>query len=206
MKNKQRTILCVLIATVFLMLLMGNTALADDDTYYFDNYDTEAAWEHTPEDMVDGSENTFAGTNQSATQLCDDNSYSSGEPGTITKVEIRAKASYSINQAPLILQPIFDGVNGAEYNFTNPPEHPNANWSDWFDITGDEMGPGVDRWEWTDIATLDCNVTARYVGSFELHCSIVQLLVTYTPVEVHDKKTEDKKRGKQKKLFPSSIF
>jgi len=178
MKNKQRTILCVLIATVFLMPLMGNTASASDETYDFNSY-TGDGWEHTPGDMVDGSENTFAGTEVSATQLCDDNSYSSGEPGTITKVEIRAKASYSINQAHLILQPIFDGENGAEYNFTNPPEHPDAGWSDWFDITTDNSAPRV--WTWTNISNLDCNVTARYAGSFELHCSIVQLRVTYTP-------------------------
>lgn len=179
MKKKERTILCVLIATFFLMPLMGNTASASDETYYFNSY-TGDGWEHTPQDMVDGDEYTFGGTDDNATQWCDDNSYSSGEPGTISKVEIRAKASYNISQAPLILQPIFDGVNGAEYNFTNPPEHPDAGWSDWFDITGDVKGPGVGRWDWTDIATLDCNVTARYAGSFVLHCSIIQLLVTYT--------------------------
>jgi hypothetical protein len=176
MKNKQRTILCVLMATVFLMPLMGNTASASDVTYYFNSY-TGDGWEHTPDDMVDCSLITFAGTtDEDDFQWLDDNSYSGGNPGDITKVEIRAYGSYNQSQPIIILQPVFGGtVPGEEYEFY-PPYHPNATWSDWFDITDDRYAPP--EWNWVHIDGLDCNVTAQGSG-FEAHCAKVELRVTY---------------------------
>ena len=184
MKNKLRTILCVLIATVFLMPLMGNTVVGSSTAeYHFNSYNVEIAWEKTPDLMVDGDKLYFAGTeNDFQVELCNGNTCDGTDLGVITKVEIRANASYSINQATLILLPVFGGSDyGYEHSF-EPQQYPNPRYSNWFDITNDKNAPK--EWSWSDVSNLDCKVNASEDpggGPFELHCSIVEIRVTYNP-------------------------
>ena len=179
MKNKQRTILCVMIAAFFLLPLMGNTALASDETYYFDSYNAGEAWNKTPDLMVDGDEMYYAGTTYDGdVELCNGNTCDGTDLGTITKVEIRAKASYNETRPYLILRPVFSGGDGDNHSF-RPTAYPNASWSDWFDITNDSNAPRV--WDWVHIDDLDCDVVAEADGGpLEIHCSMVQIQVTYT--------------------------
>jgi hypothetical protein len=180
MKNKERTILCLLITTVFLMPLMGNTASASEEAYYYFNSYTGNGWEHTPDDMVDGSLYTFAGTNNDEEiQQCNGNTCPGTESGRIDKVEIQAWASCNGSQSKIILQPIFDGGDGYEHSF-HPTSYPNASWSEWFDITNDDNAP--DSWDWADVVGLDCEVESE-VNEEEVHCGMVQIRVTYTEGE-----------------------
>ena len=184
MKNKQRTILCMLIATVFLMPLMGNTVVGSSTAeYHFNSYDISSeAWEKTPNLMVDGDKLYFAGTEiDTRTELCDGNTCGGTDLGEITKVEIRANASYYINQATLILLPVFGSGYGDEHSF-EPEEYPYPEYSNWFDITNDTNAPR--DWSWSNVSNLDCKVNASKEpggGPFELHCSILEIRVTYNP-------------------------
>ena len=184
MKNKERTILCLLIATVFLMPLTGNTACASEEscTYFFDSYDDSGlggeAWETNPGYMVDGNQNTYASTTiERDIQLLDGNECDPEDPFEITKVEISARGYYSGNVRDIILRPVFNGtLDGDDYYFT-----PNgtAEWSEWFDITDDFYQIG---WDWTDIQNLDCDVESGFDplgGPFTLYCSEVDIRVTF---------------------------
>ena len=181
-KNIMRSIVCLLVATVFLMPLMGNTVLGEDEKevlYYFNSYDRRTeAWETNPENMVDGDIDTFAETtDEGHVQLCDDNTYLGGSPGTITKVELRVWGYYSGDQHDIILQPVFNGSNGDEYSYNTTDD---LVFSPWFDITEDNNAP--ETWTWTDVDTLDCYVKAedKVTGlSFKLSCSVVQIHVTF---------------------------
>ena len=48
----------MVVMAIFMMPLMGNTAVASDLTWYFNRYDNSEAWETNPIYMVDGDENT----------------------------------------------------------------------------------------------------------------------------------------------------
>ena len=177
-----KPIVYLLVATVFLMPLMGNTVLSEDistEIYYFNSYDGNEAWEKNPEYMVDGNLDTCAETTiDSDVQLCDDNSYPGDGSGTITKVELRVMGKYEDNQRDIILQPLFDGKAGNNHLYTTTEQ---LIFLPWLDITEDNNAPNP--WTWSDVDTLDCYVKAEcnpFGGSFTLSCSIVQVRVTYT--------------------------
>lgn len=185
MKNKQKAVICLLIATVFLMPLIGNTVASEGRgtyTWYFDSYDPFEAWETNPQYMVDGSLLTFASTRTGGdVELCDDSSYEPTHPDyTIIKVELRAWGKYAGGQqGVIILRPVFRLGDGDNHSFY-PPEN-NSGWSEWFDITNDTNAP--DPWTWLDIANLDCKVIADIDPAglvCTLYCGKVEIRVTYT--------------------------
>lgn len=183
MKKKEKTILCMLIATVFLVLFMGNTVVSEDrgeKIYYFSSYDDRPggeAWETNPGDMVDGNERTYASTTiDGDVELCDENTADTLYSDIITKVEIRANASYCGSQCSITLRPVFPGGDGYNHIFT--PEYCKLNWSEWFDITNDPNAPRT--WGWGEVANLDCDVVANG-ESFLAACSMVQIRVTHIP-------------------------
>ncbi len=111
MKNKKRTILCALLATVFLMPLMGNTALADTVTYYFNSYDPNEAWENP---SGNGASTTIGGD----VHLLNGNTCPGTNLGTITMVELRVHGYYEGVQRDIILRPVFGGSSdGDNYPF-----------------------------------------------------------------------------------------
>ncbi len=180
MKSKERTILCILIFTVFLMPFIGNAASAAEVTYYFDGYDNSVAWPTNPSYMVDGSENTWASTTTDGeVQLLDGNTYPGTPPGVgdITKVELSVKAhSDRAGVNNITLQPVFCGTNEGE-NYTYDDLGEADTWSEWFDITNDDNAP--ERWTWEEIACLDCKVIAGIPELGTVHCSKVDIRVTY---------------------------
>ena len=188
MKSNGKAILCVLIATIFLIPLIGNSVLSEGRgsyTWYFNDYDENEAWETNPENMVDGNTSTFASTSTAGdVQLLNESTYEpTHENGTIIKVEIRAHGYYTGQQQPaIILRPVFGGTADGDDHYFYPPQGLfNANWSVWFDITVDRNAPFP--WEWTDIRDLDCDVEARPdpagPDGWTLYCSKVEIRVTY---------------------------
>lgn len=186
MKNKQKLILCLLIVTVFLIPLMGNSVLSEGRSsgtaiYDFIAYDEGEAWEINPEYMVDCNISNYASTNISGdVEYLIRNSYDGIPPGrTITKVELRAYGKYSGSVSDIILRPVFYGIwDGANHYFTPGTT---GDWSEWFDIT-DDPNPGP-TWDWDGILNLDCDVEmGPCAGQYQswVYCSKVQIRVTYT--------------------------
>ena len=181
MKDKERTILCMLIATVFLIPIIGNTAVAATTNYCFSKYDLMNAWETNPQYMVDGDENTSASTKINGdVQVVYDPVTNGPGPGTITKVEFRARGNFSGDcYAWIILCPIFRLGDGDDRNWTlnTTPE-----WSQWYDITDDTNAP--DPWTVNDIANLKIRLTAGMPicpgRVITIYCSKVELRVTST--------------------------
>ncbi len=178
--EKERTLLCVLIATVFLVPLMGNTAMGSRSPYYFNDYDPNIAWERDPDKMVDGYPERYASTTiDEDVQLCDENSYSGPPPSlNITKVEIRARAKASgpnLKGYKINLTPVFGGTtDGLNYTI-DIIAGPYGQWSQWFDITNDPSAPDI--WTWSDIDNLDMKVAADISYTGTIYCSIVQIQV-----------------------------
>ena len=181
-KSVSKTIVTIAIVTAFLMPLMGNTALADTTaTFYFDSHYGGEAWSTNPSYMVDGSTATFASTTDDGdVQLLDGNTCPDINPGTITKVEIRARSYYidsGFGSADIILRSVYSRGDGDNHIFDAPIYNPD--WSDWLDITTDTNAPNP--WAWTDVMNLDCDVESLEAsGSPELFCSKVEIRVTYT--------------------------
>jgi len=156
---------------------------AEQATYYFDSVDDEERWVTLPGYMVDGNSGTFASTTESEdVELCDDNSYSSGGSGVISKVELRARTYFSSVggevDCRVYLRPVFGGSSDGDDHVIYCPSA--AAWSSYYDITSDTNAPS--SWTWTDIAGLDCDVEA-YIGAGgknpTVYCSKVEVRVTY---------------------------
>ena len=183
MKNK-RILLSLLIATVFLMPLMGNTAVADTTTYCFSEYDWLEAWETYPWNMADCDPDTYASTGiDGDVELLYGPITTGSSPGTITKVEIRAKGYYTGGQQGYIfLRPVFRLGDGDNHEFTLSKDLVNATWSEWFNITGDTNHP--DPWTVDDVINLKVDVEAEIKEpagpTCTVYCSIVELRVTST--------------------------
>ncbi len=185
-KNIMRPIICFLVATAFLMPLMGTTALAEDPTvtYEFNAHQSSdpgaIEWTYNPGYMVDGNENTYASTqSDNDVELLIDNECDGTELGTITKVELRVKGYYTgLNDRDITLQPIFISTGeGENYVFDAPAGA--GGWSEWIDITEDDNKPLV--WNFDEIENLDCRVKAESTMSGStLYCSMVKIQVTYT--------------------------
>jgi hypothetical protein len=148
---------------------------ASEVVYYFDSYDNAIAWSTNPGNMVDGSNSTFASTqSEHDIELCNDNTCSGSDLGTISKVEIRCYGYYSGSLHDIILRAAWPSLM---LEFT--PGTSGA-WSSWLDITDDPNAP--DPWTWNDIVYLDCEVESGIgMPSFTLYCSKVEIRVTYTP-------------------------
>jgi len=157
--NKNKATMCLIIAIIFLVSFIGNTAVSRGTyqlTWYFDEYNQFEAWTTNPEFMVDGDLNNFSSTSTDADieNLISSTYDPSHQTGTIIKVEIRARGKYSGGQqGTIILRPIIRETDGSNYYFT---PNSTADWSQWFDITSDNPNP----WAWQDIDSLDCDVEA----------------------------------------------
>jgi PKD repeat protein len=161
---------------------------ASQETFYFNGFDENEAWEYDPELMIDESEETFASTQlDGSVQLCNGNTCPGDDRGTILKVELRVHGYYE-GRTPgnITLRPVFrDGeLIGENYTFvaSDRPE-----WSDWFDIIGDGghgSGQWSTPWSWSEISTLDCEVKATLGSETTLFCSKVELRVTYNTAPV----------------------
>ena len=179
MKNKQNAIMCLLIAILFLLPLIGNSASAASVTYYFDSWDRTEEWETYPGYMVDGWENLYASTTiDGDVQLCDGNTAQAPGPFIpIRKVEIRAKGYANAIGQKIILRPVFGGTADGDNHIFNLPTFPGG-WSQWFDITYDTNAPRT--WTWSDVVNLDCDVEADIsnAGLFTVYCSMIQIRVS----------------------------
>jgi hypothetical protein len=148
---------------------------ASEVVYYFDSYDNGVAWSSSPGNMVDGSTSNYASTQTDFdVELCDSNTCSGSNLGTISKVEIRCYGKRSGSGIPtprIVLRPLID-----EHNFYPGTS---GDWSSWFDITNDPSAPSP--WTWNDVDNLNCEVIARVTGSYTVFCSKVEVRVTYTP-------------------------
>ncbi len=156
---------------------------ADQATYYFDSYDDAPfgeAWATNPSYMVNGNENNHASTGVDGDiELCNSNSCTGTDLGTISLVELRVKSYYSSGQRDTILRPSFGGTtDGLDYPYQTTVMD---TWSQWFDITRDPFAPP--SWGWSDVDNLDCDVEAENAPMgppFTLYCSKVEIRVTYT--------------------------
>ncbi len=182
MKNKEKTILCALIATVFLIPFMGDTAVAGTTTYCFSEYDWFIKWETNPWNMADCDEDTYASTGVSGdVELLYGPITTGTAPSIITKVEIRTKGYYTGGQQGYInLTPVFRLGDRDTYTFTPPKDI--GGWSSWYDITDDPNAP--DPWTVFDVLDLKCKVESYIPDpaglTCTLNCSIVELRVTST--------------------------
>ncbi|MCK5606814.1 hypothetical protein KAR91_33235, partial [Candidatus Pacearchaeota archaeon] len=170
---------------------------ADQVTYYFNSFDNSEAWATNPGYMVDGSISNYAETTINGdVELCDGNDCSGTDLGTISLVELRVFAYYSGTQRNTILRPVFGGTtDGLDYIYRTPN---GVAWSPWFDITNDPIG-APPSWDWTDVEGLDCDVeVGPGVLGFTLHCSKVEMRVTYTaynPPEISNPYPADGSNG-----------
>jgi hypothetical protein len=171
-----KTLFCLVVATVFLLPLMSNTACASEITFYFNDYDE--GWETNPGNMIDGNENTYASTTDSTDiEWLNGNTCTGTELGTISLVEIRVKGNWSGAERDIILQPIFGGTLPGDYHIFDASSY--ASWSRWFDITDDNNS--YDWWTWRYVDNLECKVIVGGGSSgFTLYCSKVEIRVTYT--------------------------
>lgn len=184
--ERKKILLCLLIATAFVIPLLGNTALSEDRSteivwFYFDDYDHFYECWSGPGEMVDGDPDDYAFTTTDGDEeLCNANNCSGSGSGTITGVEIAAKGYYTGSYRDIILCPVFSGSDeGDDHIFDDVPEGiGNADWSDWFDITDDDNTH--EWWTWSNVQELDVMVTAGTGGTaFALFCSMVKIRVTY---------------------------
>ena len=176
-----KTLPSLLIAIAFLITLVGSPLVrAGSTVLIFHKYDTNEAWETNPQYMTDGNENTYASTSiDGDVQLLTESVTDGGTLSIIEKVEIRAKGKYSGSQAEIFLRPVFDGTtDGDNYTFdlyTYPT------WSQWFDITDDNAGPGEYNWTMDDVNNLDIDVEANLsytVPPTIVYCSKVEMRIT----------------------------
>jgi hypothetical protein len=181
MKNK--IIACITLA-IFLFSMIGSpTVCAIDDTYElpFGLYNDERDyWETNPGNMVNQNENSYANTT-----IVDDSQFIMtsimlDDLGTITKVELRAKAYWTGATRDIILRPYFSGEYPGDLHVIDDVPQSSGGWSNWTDITTDTNAHSF--WDWTDVEDLCCLVTVGDGSSgFNLWCSQVEIRVTYTP-------------------------
>jgi hypothetical protein len=150
---------------------------ASEISYYFDAYDAGETWASNPGFMIDGITSNYASTTVNGdVELCDNNTCNGSYLGIISKVEIRGFGYWTGDQRDVILRPVFKDGDGNNHVFTPPRD--NGDWSQWYDITGDNNAP--DPWVWSAVKNLDCDIQSA--GMFgTVYCSKVEFRVTYTP-------------------------
>jgi len=179
MKNK---ILAFMTLAIFLFSMSVNpTVCASEYTYYFNDYDEdEIEWATDPENMIDGNTSTYASTTEDGdTQLLTGNTCTGTESGTITGVFIRVRGYYTGAFREIVLQPVFSGGDGDNHYFSPPLGEPNADWSDWYNITDDTNSNTY--WTWRDVSELNCKVKVGLgMTGYTLYASKVEIKVEYT--------------------------
>jgi len=157
---------------------------ASQMTYQYTSYDVYEAWDGDPENMVDGSTETFAFTHTNEDlQVCNGNTCPGSNLGTIQKVELRAHCYKEGEAANLTLQPVLEEDTGQNYT-TSPGGEPE--WTPWFDITtdfGHDSGEFSTPWTWEEIKILCCTVRSSMVDGM-LFCSMVEIRVTYNTAPI----------------------
>ena len=149
---------------------------ASQETYYFNGFDGNEAWETEAELMTDGDVETFASTSiYPDVELCNGNTCEGEDQGEILKVEVRVFGYHEGEQGNITLVPVFGEDRGENYTFVTSGQ---PAWSPWFDITDDENHEG-EGWSWSEVAALDCHVISSDVEDATLFCSMVELRVTY---------------------------
>lgn len=149
-------------------------------TYYFNTYDAEGeAWDTDPENMSDGSIETFATTTDGADShdLLSTNADADPNLGTIETVEYRVYGYGSTELDRLSCQPIYVGSgDGTAHEFQLTTS---GAWTDYVDITEDDNA--LD-WAWTDFAiNVNMRLMAPDSSSENLtYVAKVELRVTYT--------------------------
>jgi hypothetical protein len=178
--NIRKTLFCTAILAILVLPLMGNTVCASENTYYFDRHNTEVEWATNAGNMVDSDPDTYASTTEDGdTQLLNNNTCTGSESGTITGVFIRAKAYYTGAAREVVLQPVFPGGDGDNHSFYPPLGLPNADWSEWFNITDDTNSHSY--WTWRDVDNLVVKVKVGLgMTGYTLYVSKVEIKVEYT--------------------------
>jgi len=152
---------------------------ACEATYYYNSYDNMIAWATTPGYMVDSYTQHYASTTSDFdVELCNGNTCSGTDLGTISKVEIRCfgKRSGSGMITPNIILYTMGGIHVFSPTTTGA-------WSSWYDITNDPSAP--DSWTWTDVDTMVVEVRSFIQPSYTLYCSKVEVRVTYNANPVY---------------------
>jgi hypothetical protein len=153
--------------------------------FYFNSYDSVEKWEDNPENMVDGSVQSFADTfTDLKVQLCDGNTCTETGTVTITKIEIRDYSLAGAYTATITdyLQPVFSGGDGDLHSWIPPNAQDDepAGWSDWFDITNDTNAPAT--WTWADVTSLEVDHYPDLPAGgdpYSLNTSKIEIRVSY---------------------------
>jgi hypothetical protein len=183
-RKNLRTTYCLIIALIFLMSVLGNTAICinrNTREFYFDSHYSRETWQTNANYMNDSNPDTYASTTEEGdSQLLNSNTCDGTGPGTIDAVEIRARGYWDPigNDRDIILRPVFGGsLDGDDHIFN---ANNSTDWSPWFDITDDTNSHSY--WTWSHVQSLDCDVVvgSGSQGSFTLYCSRVEIRVTYT--------------------------
>jgi len=152
---------------------------ACEATYYYNSYDNMVAWATTPGYMVDSYTQHYASTTSDFdVELCNGNTCSGTDLGTISKVEIRCFGKRS--GSGMITPNIILYTMGGNHIFSPTTT---GDWSSWYDITNDPSAP--DSWTWTDVDTMVVEVRSFIQPSYTLYCSKVEVRVTYNANPVY---------------------
>jgi hypothetical protein len=143
-------------------------------SYYYDSYDTMLAWATNPAYMVDGNTANYSSTTiDRDVEICNGNTCSGDDYGTISKVEIRAFGKYSGSGVPPVHDIVLKALGGNHYY---SPGTTGA-WSSWYDITNN---PGAEEtWTWDNVNNLTVEVESSIMGSYTMYCSKIEVQVTY---------------------------
>ncbi len=199
MNRQLTTIILILTLLTFSIILptiiQQKPVLADTATYYFNDYST-SDWNNPVN--IDSSISTWAfESNQASGVLAlDENSYSSGGTGTITKVELRAYVKYEkVLGGRGYLRPVFSGGDGDNHIFSLFSS--TGAWTSYFDITSDTNAPST--WTWSLINSLDCDLEANINTGAKQNIFVakIDIRVTYSinTAPVNDMATESPTDG-----------
>jgi len=175
---KIKTIICI--ALLCFSLIISNVGIAtggvETVTYHWSDYDTNIHWLSFPENMVDGSIDTYATeVFENVQQYNTVNNCSGVDLGVITKVEIRVYMG-AMSGSGLDLRAEFRGSVSEWMPVAQPPVQPG--WSPTVDVTDGTHGFSIPPL-WFEIKDLMCYIRS---GSGTLYqISKVELIVTYTP-------------------------
>lgn len=151
---------------------------ADQQVFYYDTNSPFETWTSNPGYMVDNNTATFASTSTlNDVQKLTGNTCPEIDPGSISKVEMRAFGKRDQCSCSVLLRPVFRDGDGDDHEFMLPLS---ASWSEWFDITDDSNVPS---WTWEDVSTFDCDVESSNFSEIRatVYCAKVEVRVTYSP-------------------------
>jgi len=151
--------------------------MASPVTYYFNDNHASELWETTPENMVDGTDASYAATTTDGqVHRLIGNNCPGTDLGTITKVELRFYGYGDVDDQT-ILRPVFGGSVDGDNHVVVPGTTPE--WKAYQDITTDTNAPS---WTWAAVVALDCDVEMNDIAKGNTaHVGEVEIRVTYTP-------------------------